>query len=547
MPLARSGLSPALGCTGEIILSLRYIASFNMNQEKFNVLIDQLEDYAREHPMAYRIRVGLLAAFGYLYIFAVVFLLLSLVCAVLYYLSFNWLVIKILWIPLVLVGVALRAVWVSFPEPDGLHLKYEDAPTLFDLVREVESAIQSPHVHHILLTDVFNAAVVQIPRLGFLGWQKNYLLVGLPLMQALTAEQFRAAVAHELGHLSGAHGHFAVWIYRVRQTWTQIVTRLHEEGRYGSFIFELFLNWYAPFFNAYSFVLARAQEYEADSRAVELAGREHAAQALINLELRGRFLLEDFWPKFYRQADAQPEPPPDVFTQFVSAMKHQFAPDTSHKWFLQALVIRTGHEDTHPSLADRLAAMGYPVTSVQDDEHRQQLLPLAGTNGQDAALYYLGQTGKSFMESRNRLWKEQVQQVWRERNRYVQEAQKNLRKLQEKEQSQPLTLEEQWELARCLAETQGMEAALPKVREILDADSKHVGANFALGQVLIEKNDEAGIKYIERAMSLEPDTVLHGCELIYLFLKEHGRDKEAEQYRIRAEKHYKTITEAATN
>lgn len=517
-----------------------------MNQEKTNILIDQLEDYARKHPTAYKVRVGLLAALGYVYIFAVVSLLLLLVGAVLFNVRVNWLVIKILWIPLVLAGIALRSLWVSFPKPDGLHLKHEDAPTLFNLVREVEAAVQSPHVHHILLTDDFNAAVVQIPRLGFFGWQKNYLLVGLPLMRALTAEQFRAVIAHELGHLSGAHSRFAGWIYRVRQTWTQLVMRLQQEGRYGSFIFERFLNWYAPFFNAYSFVLARTQEYEADARAVELAGREQAAKALINLELKGRFLSEDFWPKFYRQADAQPEPPADVFTQFVSAMKHRIPNEAAHKWFLQALTIPTGHEDTHPSLADRLAAIGYSIAGVQD-EIRQQLLPSDETEEQDAAQYYLSRIDNGFIEGRNRWWREQVQQVWRERNEYVQAAQKKLRKLQEKEQSQQLTLEEQWELARCLAETQGQEAALPKVHEILSVNPEHVGANFALGQILIEQNDEAGINYIERAMALEQDTVLPGCELLYFFLKEHGRDKEAEQYRIRAEQHYKATTAAATN
>lgn len=518
-----------------------------MDQEKTGLLIDQLEDYAREHPTAYKVRVGFLAALGYVYLFTVVLLLLLLIAAVLYYVSINWLVIKILWIPLVLVGVALRSLWVSFPEPEGLRLKYEDAPALFDLVREVESAIQSPPVHHILLTDEFNAAVVQIPRLGFFGWQKNYLLVGLPLMQALPPEQFRAVIAHELGHLSGAHGHFAVWIYRVRQTWVQIVTRLQQEGRYGSFIFERFLNWYAPFFNAYSFVLARSQEYEADARAAELAGREQAARALINIELKGRLVSEDFWPKFFRQADAQPHPPADVFRQFVSAMKHQVPPEVARKWFLQALVIRTGHEDTHPSLADRLAAMGYPLTSIGDDDNCRKLLPSVETNGKDAAQHYLVHIDSGFMERLNRLWKEQVQQVWRERNTHLQGVLQKLLQLQEKEHSQRLTIEEQWELACALAETQGQEAALPRVREILNADPEHVGANFTLGHVLIEQNNEAGIRHIERAMTLEPETVLPGCELIYFFLKEQGRDEEAEQYAIRAKQHYQTNTVAESN
>lgn len=518
-----------------------------MNEEKFSALVDRLEDYARQHPTQYKIRVGLLAAAGYAYIFTVVAILLLIVVAVLIYVRFNWFVIKILWIPLVLVGVALRSLWVTFPEPDGLPLKSEDAPALFALVKEVEEAVQAPHVHSVLLTDEFNAGVVQIPRLGFFGWHKNYLLVGLPLMQALSAEEFRAVIAHEMGHLSGAHSRFTGWIYRVRQTWAQIVTRLHEEGRYGSFIFERFLNWYAPFFNAYSFVLARRQEYEADAQAVELAGREQAASALINLELKGRFLSEDFWPNFYRTADNESEPPPDVFTRFVSAMRQELPRAVARKWFLQGLAVQTGYEDTHPSLADRLKAMGYTVDDAKEAEHRQQLLTSIGAEGPNAAQFYLGQVADSFASSRNRWWREQVTEVWRERFRYVRETEKTLGKLQEKEKTGHLTPEEQWELLRCLAETEGAEATLPRLRRMLEAEPNHARANFILGQILLDRDDEAGIEYVERAMSQDKETVLPGCEIIFLFLKGRGRDDEAEQFRQRLIEHFKAMRAAETN
>jgi Zn-dependent protease with chaperone function len=57
-----------------------------------------------------------------------------------------------------------------------------------------------------------NASVVQIPRLGVFGWSRNYLTVGVPLLDAVTPEQFEAVLAHELGHLARAHGRFRTWI-----------------------------------------------------------------------------------------------------------------------------------------------------------------------------------------------------------------------------------------------------------------------------------------------------------------------------------------------
>src|SRR5207249_200161 len=114
---------------------------------------------------------------------------------------------------------------------------------------------------HVLLTDDFNAAAAQRPRLGIFGWQENYLLLGLPLMLALTPGQFRSVVAHELGHLSGNHGKFGGWIYRINRTWEQLVERMTQSRSWVSGIFTKFFGWYMPFFEAYSFVLRRQQEY----------------------------------------------------------------------------------------------------------------------------------------------------------------------------------------------------------------------------------------------------------------------------------------------
>lgn len=137
------------------------------------------------------------------------------------------------------------------------------------------------------------------------GWQINYLVVGLPMLRALTPAQFRAVLAHEVGHLSGKHGSFSGWIYRLRRSWEEVRVRVHQERRYASFLFEPFLNWYAPYLNAYSFVLARAQEYQADAYSVELTGKETAAVTLARIAAKSCKLDEEFWPGFFRQSKEQ--------------------------------------------------------------------------------------------------------------------------------------------------------------------------------------------------------------------------------------------------
>jgi len=50
-----------------------------------------------------------------------------------------------------------------------MELEREQAPELFDLIHEVTTALNGPKVHHVLLSDEFNASIVQIPQFGMFG------------------------------------------------------------------------------------------------------------------------------------------------------------------------------------------------------------------------------------------------------------------------------------------------------------------------------------------------------------------------------------------
>ena len=70
-----------------------------MEKDKLATLIPPLETFAEKKPAAYRLRVGLLAGLGYVYLLFVVTPLLVVVASCIYYTGVNWVAIKILWIP----------------------------------------------------------------------------------------------------------------------------------------------------------------------------------------------------------------------------------------------------------------------------------------------------------------------------------------------------------------------------------------------------------------------------------------------------------------
>jgi Zn-dependent protease with chaperone function len=537
-----------------------------MTHEEFVAMVERLEGYAQREPAKYALRVGLLAALGYAFVLLALAFVGGLVL-LLVWLSIgkgrlNFWVVKIGWVLLALAWVVGRALWVRMPAPEGIELRREQAPQLFALVDELTQALGAPRFHHVLIDDNYNAAVAQVPRLGPLGWHRNYLLLGLPLMQALSPEQFRSVLAHELGHLSGNHGRFGGWIYRVRQTWYQLLTRLEQEGRWGSGLFVKFFNWYAPYFNAYSFVLARRHEYEADEAAARLTSPRTAAEALMTVEVKGSYLSEKFWPDVFRQAEAQAEPVGGAFAGMSRALRSHLAPQETSGFLLRALSRETGYDDTHPSLAARLAALGFetalPPRANGDGASETQPNSNASGNGaagshaldeiapltETAADRFLGSLQQELTGQLETLWHEGIAPAWRERHEYAVESKRKLAELEARAREDELTIEDLWQRAYLTVEFKTEEEALPLLRDVVARRSDHAEANFTLGRILIERGEAKGVEHIERAMAAEPEAVPPGCQILYGFFRERGQAEEAEVYRQRLFKHYDLLEKA---
>lgn len=235
-----------------------------MTDERFKRLVAALERESRRAPGLYAVRTALLGAFGYAFICVVAGAMLAALIGIIalmvsaHRVSAGGTKLAIfLLIGLVLVG---RSLFVRFERPDGIPVGRGEAPALFGLLDDLRRQLRAPRFHQVLLTDELNAAIVQRPRLGLFGWQQNFVILGLPLLEAFTFEQTRAVLAHEMGHLSRQHSRLAGWVYRVQQTWQQVLVSLEAAGHRAGGLFGWFFRRYAPYFAAYSFVLRRADE-----------------------------------------------------------------------------------------------------------------------------------------------------------------------------------------------------------------------------------------------------------------------------------------------
>lgn len=506
-----------------------------MTREDYEALVQRLEGYARAHPDRYAVRVGVLAGLGYVY----VWLVLAIATGLLAWLvrvevrgEFGGAGMIRLTVALVLfVYTILRALWVRFEAPAGIVVGRHDAPELMALVDELVTAVQAPAFDQVVVSDDFNAAVSQQPRFGLVGGYRSYLIVGLPLAHGLTAEEFRAVLAHEVGHLSRAHGRFGAWIYRVRVMWVRLTGQLQAQRTWGAWPFEWFLKRWSPYFNAYSFVLARAQEYEADRFAARVGGADALGRALARLEVAGSWLEPRFWGGVRRRLARADEPPVGVIGELSHAVRGAIPPDQTTRWLKQALARRTDVTDTHPSLSERLRAMG-----VGTDVATAATVapPRAGASAADR---YFGDSVDRLATLLDAQWRTAVRSAWAVGHEEAVRKSTRLGELERRAAAGPLDVALQWERCELTLELQEEQSAEPLLRDLLRAAPEHPFANLALGRLLLDRDDEAGLALVGLAMERHPACRTPAYELLIAYYERQGRWEEAERQRRRAWSH----------
>jgi Zn-dependent protease with chaperone function len=487
-----------------------------LTQAQFDDLVARLEREVDHNPSLYKIKLGAFATLGYVYIFGVLALLITAAGAIVVAIGAGQgALLSKLVIPLiVLVGMVLKSLWVRLEAPRGVRLTRGEHPRLFEVIDSVRQGASAPHAHEVLLTNELNAAIVQLPRLGLFGWHKNYLILGLPLLAIMSLEEFKAVLAHEFGHLSGAHGRFGAWIYRVRAGWARLSAALQQTEHWGSFLFVPFFNWYAPKFAAYSFVQARQQEYEADNLAAETVGADPLASALVRLNLKSEDLDRHYWPTVFKAADRTPAPEGTPFRGLL-AVGRGFLPNAGEQ-LRQALQRRTNTADTHPSLADRVASLGKRAT-----------VPAPFTTSAAEELFADRLSG--LVARFDREWIEGVADWWRGRHEHVKAGREKLTVLAGKPRAE-LDDVALYEYAVLVEELEDEEKAFDIYKSlVLDRGAKR-GAKFAYARLLLKRGDGSGVTLLQEVMHDMPEATMPACDLIVGYLHANGKQKEAQPY-----------------
>lgn len=499
-----------------------------MDTSEFSVLIGRLERESDDNPRAYAFKVGAVAALGY----AAIALVLLAILAACWFLAVPLLtgdrprISATLWLlggVISLIGI-VRALWVRIEPPAGRALLREDAPALFAAIDEIvqkmairrKGKTQVVRVDSVTLNREFNASICQIPRWGVFGNFSNHLQLGVPLLAALSIAEFKTVLAHEIGHFGGAHGKFSAWIYRQRVTWDELRRKLEQPDGLFEQALAWFYTWYTPYFDAYTFVLARNHEYAADRAAARATHAKVLARALIKVDLLGRFLAEVFWKRLFDQVEKYPEPrylPYSVLPRaFAVAQKEWSRQD----WLDQSLRTYASLDDTHPGLGERLAALDVtPELPTQVPEK--------------SALVLLGENLALLLQWCDQEWSAEYLPAWKQRHEALREMRWKIAQY-ENTPADHLKIEDLWEKSTLLLNVGQELDAIQTLQLLVGRGEKFGKAHLLLGRLLLDQGNEHGLQNLTHAAIQDPALVEEAGQVGYGYLIERGRKQEAQRF-----------------
>ena len=440
---------------------------------------DQPREFARRTAMDAAMALGTLVGLSVLLLIAA---LLTLVAWWRSETGWPWLLLGLLL--LALAWPLARALRLRAAPPPGVAIGPQQAKEVHALVEKAREALGAAPIDELRFDVSLEVKLVAQPRLGLLGWPRQVLVIGLPLMMALGAEPLAALVMHALVPLRResdwrkALKEPAPWIERQRRTWASLADAWSPSRllpRWQDAVLAPFMTRILPRFEARAVVIGRDEAALADRLVLTQCGAQPLATALLGPAVQRHFLDEVFWPQ--RWAAARDSHLPNVLPlrELRALISASLRHPQAKGWLHDALQSLPPRGDLRPALRDRLALTG--------DAAR---LSKRASEGRSAADALLGRQLDSWIDLLDAHWQREVAAEWADVHHAHRERQKLLTELAESHASRPVSLDDHLLWIRTASQVEGPAAAVPVAREAATRHPKSAGARYLLACTLLD-------------------------------------------------------------
>lgn len=263
-----------------------------------------------------------------------------------------------LFVTVALAGAGFAVLSSLGPAPDtfeapGPELTRSEQPELHGLLDEVAASSEAPRPDIVFLHLGPDTGVTE--HRG-----QRLMILSLPLMTALSPDEWRAVIAHEFGHFAGGDTRVGQRIWRLRVAIMRTVGTLkRSKSRVRRATAEPF-RAYAVLFLRVTNAVARRAEFDADALSARVASPDAAARALRRSAALGPALDSYLRGDVAPMLNAQLLPP--LTEGFIELTANSEMAPRLDDIVSAGLSVQDPHPyASHPTLRQRLEALGEPA------------------------------------------------------------------------------------------------------------------------------------------------------------------------------------------
>ncbi len=391
--------------------------------------------------------------------------------------------------------------------PAGYRLERGEAPGLDTLIDEVVASTGAHGVDAIVIDEEFNAGMVAVPSRIPIARPRIVLVLGLPLLQALTTPQVRAVVTHEVAHLAGGRSGLDRRVEHARHLWDAIHHAAATPGGTGWLLARI-ADWYAPRLAARTGYLAVEHERYADRVDQALAGPHVAVDALLAVILRSE-RFDELWAEVHWWPAEQDRPPRNLYAVLVPEwVAARLDPEAARRTLRRELARPVPEGADYPAMLDRVHELG--EQGDPDEVISHHVAALVAPVSLPAAAELLGQVQPRIAAMLDVRWEDGIADEWSESRRDLLAHAERARDLEAQSALRSLDDEEAAELAVRLWAAFGDERAEPACRELLGRQPSHGFARLSLARLSLRRGTAEWRSLLPEVIERGADASLRG-------------------------------------
>ena len=484
-------------------------------------------ELADRHPRLYRLVVLLSSLTGYIFIYlfplsliTTSLLLPQMILNANDHYDVAFALLSVAWI--LFSGWISWYVWQSRPDlPAGRPLKVEEAPMLFELIEDLRQKHKCPRVHQIRITREYHIEIVRTSRNGYPLNYTNSLLIGLPMLQSLSAKQFKFALQRQLIQLGSMYRRSFGWARFLSSIWDQYRTMYQNSWHPASLVMRMFFMVYTPMYRWLVKSAINEQRYYVDRMLADTDNARAVSEMIVTRALHRKYLHDQFWPELMHCAYQHMTPPYMPYASLQDHFHNELDKMTLQQ-LLDNLLFEQEQDATLPGLRQRLDRLG--IHDIQ----------LPGRQQHCAIRYLTEQARALIIEQFDNVWIKSCFHDWRRKYLQGQEEKNRLQDYQQQIDSGVLPDRFIHEYIQLVNKYLSIGDALAHYKRILETDFDDPRIGFDIGRTLLRHNDPQGIEALLKTMHKDTSFTVMACQLIIQYYVRIGDSRNAQVYRRKA-------------